>query len=70
MDSVKVSNRVVVEIDRITRSLILGQRLAVLGVAVELDVDLSAGSDGRVVGDALEDVDTVVVALAPGYSLS
>lgn len=70
MDSVKVSNRVVVEIDRITRSLILGQRLAVLGVAVELDVDLSAGSDGRVVGDALEDVDTVVVALAPGYNLS
>lgn len=70
MDSVKVSDRVVVEIDRIIRSLILGQRLAVLGVAVELDVNLSAGSDGRVVGDALEDVDTVVVALAPGYSLS
>ena len=71
MDNIQVSDRVVVEIDGIICSCEFGQRLvAVLGVAVELDVDLSAGSDSRVVGDALEDVDTVVVAFAPGYNSS
>ena len=68
LDSVKVSNRVVVEVEGIIRSFVLGQSLAVLGLAVELDVDLGAGSDSGVVRDALEDVDTVVVALAPSYT--
>ena len=48
---------------------VLGKRVAaVLGwVAVEDDVDSVAGDEGGALRDALDDVDAVVVALAPGY---
>lgn len=68
VDGVEPADRVVVKPDTVVVPGILGQGVSTVGgrSPVEAQVNGGSGGDGRVVGDALEDVDTGVVSLAPG----
>jgi len=67
VDHVQVANGIVVQPDAVVLTRVLGQGVLAVGGrgTVEADVDGGAGGDGRVIRDALVDVDAGVVALAP-----
>ena len=68
VDRVQVANGVALQPDAVVVTRVLGQGVIAVGGrgTVEADVDGGAGGDGRVIRDALVDVDAGVVALAPG----
>ena len=59
VDGVEIAHRVVVQPDTVLAAGILGQRIGTVagGCSVETQVNGGTGGDGRVVGNALEDVD-------------
>lgn len=67
MDGVQVAHGVVVQEDRVVAAGVLGQRVCAVRCrgTVEAEVDGLSGFHGRVVGDALVDVDAGVIAFTP-----
>lgn len=67
VDGVQVAHGVVVQEDRVVAAGVLGQRVCAVRCrgTVEAEVDGLSGCYGRVVGDALVDVDTGVIAFTP-----
>lgn len=71
-DGVKVAHRVVIEPHAVLVGRVFRQRVRAVSrwLAIEAQVDRLAGYHGRVVGDALEDIDAGVVTFAPCCSLA
>lgn len=68
-DGIEVANGVIVQPNAVLSSRVLGQRVAAVSswLPVEAQVNGLALGHGGVIGDALVDVQTGVVTLAPGY---